>query len=204
MIRRWFFTGLVVLVPIVITIYVVVGLFRFADGILGKYINRYAYLYFGQEIPGLGIIFSILIILSVGALASFARLRIFKKVDTMVLRLPLVGKIYGPSKRIVNFLFRQGRPAFKKVVLVEYPRKGVYSLGFVTNESSDKINQKIGRKMLNVYISSSPSPLTGFTLIVPEEDVIFLNITVEEATRIIISGGMVNPDEVPRNNPAAQ
>ena len=196
MLRRWFLTGLAVLIPIVITVYVIAGLFRFADGILGKYINHYVYLYFGVTLPGLGIIFSIIIILFVGALASFARLRMFKKLELFFLKFPLVGKIYNPSKRIVGFLFSQQKPAFKKVVLVEYPRKGVYSLGFITNETSSKVTEKTGKKMLNVYISSSPSPLTGFTLLVPEEEVIFLDITVEEAMRIIISGGMVNPEDV--------
>ena len=196
MLRRWFFTGLVVLVPIVITAYVVIALFQFADGILGKYINSYALLYLGYAIPGLGIIFSILIIVFVGALASFIRLRIFKRLDSFVVKFPLVGKIYGPARRIVNFLFSQKKPSSKKVVLVEYPRKGLYSIGFVTNDSSEEINEKAGRQMLNVYISSSPSPLTGVTIFVPKEEVIFLDISVEQATRIIVSGGMVNPEDV--------
>ncbi|MBN2119648.1 MAG: DUF502 domain-containing protein [Candidatus Omnitrophica bacterium] len=197
MLRRWFLTGLAVLIPIVITIYVIVGLFQFTDGILGKYINRYVYLYFGYTVPGLGIIFSLVIIFLVGAFASFLRFRIFKNLETVLLKIPLVGKIYRPSKRIVNFLFLQEKPSFKKVVLVEYPRRGAYCIGFVTNESPEKINQKISKKMLNIFIPSSPSPITGFTLIVPEEEVIFLDITVEEATRIIVSGGMLDPEDAP-------
>lgn len=193
--RRWFFTGLAVLVPIAITVYVIVGVFQFADGILGKYINRYVYLYFGYKIPGLGIIFSILIILFVGAFGSLIRLRIFKRLERLFLKFPLVGKIYNPTKRIVNFLFLQEKPVFKHVALVEYPRKGIYSIGFITNESSKMINQKTAKRMVNVFIPSSPSPLTGFTLIVPEEEIIYLDITVEEASRIVVSGGMLNPED---------
>ena len=195
MIKRLFFTGLTVLIPIVITVYVMVGLFRFADGILGKYINHYVYLHFGYTVPGLGLIFSILIIFLVGIFGSFLRLRLFKNLEKTVLKFPLVGKIYNPIKRIVNFLFYQEKSSFKKVALIQYPRKGVYSIGFVTNASSDQINRKLAKKMLNIFIPSSPSPLTGFTLIVPEEEVIFIDMSIEEAMRMLVSGGMVDSDE---------
>ena len=89
---------------------------------------------------------------------------------------------------------------FKQVVLMEYPRKGIYSIGFITNKSSSKITEKTGKKLVNVFIPSSPSPLTGFTIIAPEEEAISLDITIEEATRILVSGGMVNPDDFPRSN----
>ncbi|MFC1514755.1 DUF502 domain-containing protein [Candidatus Omnitrophota bacterium] len=197
MLKRWFFTGLTVLIPIVITIYVISLLFRFADGILGGYINHYVSLHFGYKVPGLGIIFSLLIILLVGAFGSFLRFRLFKNLESMVMRFPLVGKIYSPAKRIVNLLFRQQKDSFKNVVLVEYPRKGVYSIGLVTNDASDEINRKLSRRMINLFIPSSPSPLTGFTLIVPEEEVTFLDMSVEEAIRMLVSGGMVEP-----SNPA--
>jgi uncharacterized membrane protein len=195
MLKRLFLTGLTVLIPIVITIYVMVALFQFADGILGKYINHYVYLHFGYNVPGLGIIFSLLIILLVGAIGSFLRFRLFKNLEKLLLRFPLVGKIYSPVKRIVNFLFYQERASFRKVVLVQYPRKGVYSIGFATNESPEQINQKVSKKMLNLFIPSSPSPLTGFTLIVPEDEVIFIDMSVEEAMRMLVSGGMVDPEE---------
>ena len=195
MFKRLFFTGLTVLIPIVITVYVMVGLFRFADGILGKYINHYVYLHFGYTVPGLGLFFSLVIILLVGAIGSFLRLRLFKNLEKTLLKFPLVGKIYNPTKRIVNFLFYQEKPSFKKVALIQYPRKGVYSIGFVTNESSEEINRKTKKKMLNLFIPSSPSPLTGFTLIVPEEEVLFIDMSIEEAMRMLVSGGMVDRDE---------
>jgi len=194
-IRRWFFTGLIVLVPIVITVYVVIGLFNFADSILGRYINRYIFLYFGYKIPGLGIIFSFLIIILVGFIATYLRLRAFKKVEALILKFPLIGKIYGPTKKIVNFLFSSKESTFKRVVLVEFPKQGVYSLAFVTGKSSYKFDEKIGKKMVNVFIPSSPSPLTGFTYFVPEEKLIYLDISIEEAVKIIVSGGMLGSRE---------
>ena len=95
----------------------------------------------------------------------------------------------------MDFLFLKESARLQKVVLVEYPRKGIYSIGFVTNESSDRFRNKIGKKLYNVFIGSSPSPVTGFTIIVPEDELIFLDISVEEALKIIVSGGMINPDE---------
>ncbi len=193
MLRRWFIAGLAVIVPIVLTGYVIYGLFQFADGILGKYINRYVYLYLGYRIPGLGIFFSLVIILLVGFLASIAGFRLFRWMEDIFLKLPLIGKIYVPIKKIFNFLFSPQTSGFRKVALIEYPREGIYCLGFVTNKSSGVIDKKSGRKMVNVFIPSSPSPLTGFVVMVPEEDISFLDMTIKEATGIIVSGGMVTP-----------
>jgi uncharacterized membrane protein len=196
MLRRWFFTGLAVLVPVTVTIYIIVALFNFADGILGQHINRYLSLYFGYRIPGLGLIFSLFIIVFAGMVASIFRFRFFRWLEKVFLQNKLIGKIYNPIKRVVNFTLSRPEHVFKKTVLVEYPRKGVYSIGFVTNQASEKIKPDKNKKMLNLFISSSPSPLTGFFLLVPEEDVIFLDVTAEQAMRLLVSGGMVNPEDM--------
>lgn len=198
MIKRIFITGLAALIPIIITIYIVAGLFRFADGILGKYINTYLEGFFGYRIPGLGIILSILIIFMVGLLVHISRMRLFHWVGQMLkmfLKLPLINKIYFPVKKIVDFLFFPSNKKFKTAVLVEYPRRGIYSIGFITNESYAYFEEKTGKKLLNVFIASSPSPVTGFTIIVPEEEVIILDIGVDEAIKMIVSGGMINPGD---------
>ena len=107
------------------------------------------------------------------------------------MRFPLVKKIYGPIKQIISFLFIDvTRPEFKKIALVEYPRKGIYSLGFVTGKALKAIETRTGKRMYNVFIPSSPSPLTGFTVVVGEEDLLFLDIALEEAMSLIVSGGM--------------
>lgn len=195
MIRRIFITGLVAVIPFVITAYVVIALFTFADSILGEVINNYLVQYLGYRIPGLGIILSILIIFLLGLLLKLSRMTLARFVESFILKIPLVKNIYVPIKKVVHSLFLLESTKFKGVVLVEYPRKGIYSIGFVTNESPKEFKDKVGRKLYTVFIGSSPSPLTGFIIAVPEDEVIVLNMTVEEAIRIIVSGGMIDPDE---------
>jgi uncharacterized membrane protein len=199
MIKRIFITGLAAIIPIVITIYVITALFTFADSILGKFINKYLHDYIGYTIPGLGIILSILIIFGVGLIVHISRMRIFRWMRSLFYKistkLPLVNKVYFPVKKIVDFLFYPPTKAFKTAVLVEYPRKGIYSLGFITNENTIEFEGREERKYYNVFVSSSPSPLTGFTIIVEEKDIVFLDMTVERALKLVISGGLINPDE---------
>ena len=194
--KTWLLAGIAVIIPLVITIYVVVALFKFADSFLGKFINRYLEIYLGYPIPGLGIIIALLGIIFVGMLAQASRMKLVRWAENSFLRIPLVNKIYFPIKKIFDFLFYQRKPAFKKAVLVEYPRKGVYSFGFITNESSASIVPKgSNTKYFNVFIPSSPSPLTGFTILVPEEELIVLDMPAEEILKTIISGGMLNPED---------
>ena len=180
------------------------GLFHFADGILGRRINKFFYTYIGYEIPGLGILIIILVIFVLGLLIRLSRIKFFRWTQTLFLgllfRMPLINKIFPPIKRIVDFLFFPPHKNFKSAVLVEYPRKGIYSLGFVTSESPFKFEEKLGRKLYNVFISSSPSPLTGFTIIVPKEDLIFLDIGVDDALKLVISGGLLNPPQMIRKD----
>lgn len=180
-------------IPLVITVYVIYGLFQFADNFLGKHINSFFYRYIGLEIPGLGILIAILLIFFLGVILRLSRMKFFKWIERLFFRIPLVNKIYFPVKRIADFLFFPPQKNFRSTVLVEYPRKGVYSLGFLTNENTISFKDKNQRKLCNVYIPSSPSPLTGFIVIVEEKELIPLNIGVEEAIKLIVSGGLINP-----------
>ncbi|MBN2483527.1 MAG: DUF502 domain-containing protein [Candidatus Omnitrophica bacterium] len=188
-----FFSGLTAIIPVVLTIYVIVGLFQFADGILGHHINRYLESYLDYSIPGIGIILSLLIILFLGVLIRLSRNRLRKFMESLFLRIPLVNKIYFPIRQIVDFLFFQPTRTFRKVVLIEYPRHGIYTIGFITSDANGAFENKVQKKLFNVFVPSSPSPLTGFMIVIPQEDVIILDISVEEAIRLIISGGMLNP-----------
>jgi uncharacterized membrane protein len=162
---------------------------------LGKYINEYLEGAIGFTIPGLGIILAILIIFLLGLVVHASQMKFFrwffKWLEIMFFKIPLVKKIYFPIQKIVNFLFSSGRKEFKSAVLVEYPRKGIYSIGFITNESEPEFCQKTGKKLYNIFMSSSPSPLTGFTIIVEESELIFLDMGVDEALQIVISGGLL-------------
>ena len=194
MIKKWFWTGLMVIVPIVVTVFVLHQLFLVFDSILGVAINKLVFAkYLGFRIPGVGIILLLLSILLIGAFASFVTSKVARGFESFFLKLPFVDKIYLPVKKIAGFLFTKEKFAFKKVVLVEYPRNGIYSIGFITNESDSLISEKAGKKLINVFVSSSPSPLTGFTVFVPQDELIELPISVEEAMQIVVSGGMLNP-----------
>ncbi|MFA6281049.1 MAG: DUF502 domain-containing protein [Candidatus Omnitrophota bacterium] len=195
MIKRIFVTGLAAIIPLVITIYVIVALFYFADNILGRVINKFLQATIGYSIPGLGIIIFLLIIFLTGTLIHISRHRFFKWVEHAFLRMPLVNKIYFPIKTIVEFVFYPPKKAFKSVVLLEYPRKGIFSLGFITKESMPLFNEKAGKKLYNVFIPTTPSPLTGFTMAVAQEELHFLDISIEEGMKFIISGGLLNPNE---------
>lgn len=194
--RRLFFLGLMAIVPVVLTVYVIIGIFKFADNFLGKFINRYLATYFGYTFPGLSIVITFLLILFVGVLVRISRMRLLKAIETFFSKLPLVSKIYFPIKKILEFLFLNSEKRFKEAVLVEYPRKGVYSLGFITNRADKNFEKRLNKNFYNVFIPSSPSPLTGFMIVVPEEEIIFLNISIEEAISLIVSGGLLNPQDL--------
>lgn len=192
-IRKWFLAGLLVIAPLGLTIFVLIILFTNVDKILGRMVNGYLIDKFGFSVPGTGLILLLLLVVIVGAFASLATAKVIRYFEDIFLRMPFINKIYGPLKQIAGFLFNEKKTAFKKVVLVEYPLKGTYSIGFITNEEDSVIDKAVGKKLINVFISSSPSPVTGFTIFVPEDELVHLPISVEEAMRLVVSGGMLNP-----------
>ena len=188
--KRYLLTGLIVLLPVVLTAYVLIAIFRFSDGILGRFIEGLI----GFYIPGIGFVLSLVIVLFTGFLTTvLLGKRIFIVIENMFLKFPLVRQIYPSAKQIINFLFSKDKLQFKKVVLIEYPRKGIWSLGFITNETVQEIKTKTGQDLLNVFIPSSPGPITGYIMFVPKKDIIFLDMTIEDALKLIISDGVVNP-----------
>ncbi|MBU1042947.1 MAG: DUF502 domain-containing protein [Candidatus Omnitrophica bacterium] len=191
-IRRYFIAGIVVLLPLFITVNFLSITIRFFDNLLGRYINPYLQNTYGTSFFGLGLVAIIVLIFFTGIMATnvFVK-KIMPYFENLFLRIPFVYQIYPSVKQLVNFLFSDEKLAFKKVVLFEYPRDDVYTMGFLTNEFSD---QTIGDKTMDtvcVYISSAPNPITGFFVIVPQKDIIVLDISVEEAIKIIISGGVL-------------
>ncbi len=192
--RRYFLTGLAVLLPIVLTGYIIIIVFNFADNLLGKHINKYLHDLFGFYIPGLGLLLTAFIIVATGFFSSnFLGRKLLPFFEEILLRIPLVQQLYAPAKKIVSFFFSAKQQLFKQVVLIEYPRKGIWSLAFITNQGTPEIGAKLGKEMLNVFIPSTPGPLTGYFMFVPKEDVIFLDISVEDALKLFISGGVLNP-----------
>lgn len=192
--KRYLITGLVVVVPIFLSVYVLVGVFRFADGIMGRFLNTYIENLLGFYIPGLGLLLFFLFILFVGFFATqFIGKGFFTHLERWFSSLPFINKIYPILKQIVLFILEQKEFGFKKVVLVEYPSKGIWSLGFLTNEQFEKISEISDKEMVSVFVPNSPGPLTGYVVFVPKAELKFPDISVTNALKIIISGGVVKP-----------
>jgi len=125
---------------------------------------------------------------------NFLGQRVYQYFEKLLIKLPFFRQVYPAIKEIAVFLFSRDRfKSFKQVVLVEYPRKGIYAFGFLTNDSADNICELTKKDMCNVFMPSAPGPLTGFVFMVPRKDIIFTNISVEDAVKFIVSGGVVNP-----------
>lgn len=193
-ISRHFITGFVAVVPVVLTVYVLFTLFHFLDNILGRFVNVYLERTVGFYIPGIGIVLFFIAIFLIGFLANrFIGQKIFPRIERWFVSLPLISKIYPTLKQIVRFILAQKEFGFKKVVLVEYPSKGIWSLGFMTNESFPRVQAVTGKEMASVFMPSAPGPLTGYVIFIPKEELRFVDIPVAEAIKIIISGGVFKP-----------
>ncbi|MFZ7103459.1 MAG: DUF502 domain-containing protein [Peptococcaceae bacterium] len=199
--QKYFITGLVVLLPTVISIYVFLIIFNFIDKLfLGKlpfvkYIPGLNYLnVLAENIPGIGFLTTIVIILLIGVLATnLLGKRLLSFFDKLMLSVPLVNSIYNAVKQIIEAFIRNDKEAFQKVVLIQYPRKGLYALAFMTGTSKGEIQAKTNQEMVNVFLPTTPNPTSGFLLLVPKEDLVPLEMSVEEGIKLVISGGVVSP-----------
>lgn len=192
--RRYFATGLLITLPVFITVYFLFMVFRFIDGIFGKTLNHYIREYLGFSVPGVGIILGVLIVLTVGFVAAnYLGKRLIQALESWFLKFPFIRQIYPAAKQIVDSFISKESPAFKKVVMVQYPAKGIWSIGFLTSESFAEANRKSARELLHVFIATTPSPLTGFLILVPKEEVTIMDMSIEEGVKLIISGGIVKP-----------
>lgn len=188
--RRYFLSGILVIVPLIITIFVLRFLFSGVDNLLSPLIAKLI----KHHIPGLGIIATIIIIFIAGLLtANVVGSRLFKIWEIFFIKTPLVRTIYGSSKKLVEAMTTTGKHSFKQVVLVEFPRKGIYSFGFLTNEIRVDLADKTD-ELIAVFIPSTPTPFTGWTLLFRREEVIPLEMSVEEGVKFFVSGGIASPE----------
>lgn len=193
-IRHYFATGLLVTLPVFLTLWVLYVIARFIDSIWARLINFYLKKYLGFTIPGLGFIMSILVVFIVGFIAAnFFGRKLFQLFESWFVKFPFIKQIYPAAKQIVGSFMSKEKPSFKKVVMVQYPSQGIWSIGFLTNESFKEANDKAGAGLLHVFIATTPSPLTGFLILVPKEDVKMLDMSVEDGIKLIVSGGIVKP-----------
>ena len=192
--KRYFLTGLLLVLPLFITFYILVLSFKFIDGILGGFINNYFRANWGFFVPGIGIILGILIVWLTGFIAThFLGKRMLSALENRFIGLPGVRQIYPSAKQIVGFLFSKDKAAFKQVVLAEYPCKGIWSIGFITNDSFAEANQLTGKDLVHVFIPSTPGPWSGFLVLIHKADIKHLNISIEDGIKLVFSGGILKP-----------
>ena len=185
--RNYFITGVVVLIPIGFTLYLTKFLISLSSNIIPKNINPNNYLPYA--IPGVEIIVSIVFITIVGGLSlSFLGKRILKLIDDLFKRIPFLRTIYSAILQMTE-TFSNKENDKKSVVLIEYPRKGVWAVGFATKENKGEMAQKTNKKLINVFVPTTPNPTSGFLLMFPVDEVIYLNMTFEEASKFIVSAG---------------
>ena len=191
-IRNYFIAGVVVLIPIGVTVYLTIFLVSISSKILPNEINPNHYLPY--NIPGLEIIISVILITLIGWLSlSFIGKRLLNLFNNILKKIPILRTIYSALGQMTE-TFTNTDKEKKNVVLVEYPRKGSWAVGFATKDNSGEISDKTKRNLVNVFVPTTPNPTSGFLLMFPKEDVIYLDLTFEEASKFIVSAGTSNPD----------
>jgi len=189
-IRNNFIAGVVVLIPIGITLYLTLFIIRISSKVIPKEINPNNYLPF--DIPGVEILIALVIITFIGWLSlSFLGKKFFEFFNTVLKKIPILRTIYSAIGQMTESFTKTDNKQ-KSVVLLEYPRKGVWAVGFATKENEGLIKEKIKEDLINVFVPTTPNPTSGFLLLVPKKDLIFLDISFEQASKFIVSAGTTN------------
>jgi len=195
-IKRYFISGVLVVVPLILTYIVLRFLFEAIDGILQPII----YSVFGYYVPGLGVLTTILIIILAGVLTrNMIGAKLYKVGDRLLGRMPIIRTIYSAAKQLLEAVTMPSTRSFKEVALVEYPRRGAYALCFISNRVDMEINGEV-RKFASVFVPSTPTPLSGMVIIVPVDEVMLVNMTVEEGVKFLVSGGVASPELITHNS----
>jgi uncharacterized membrane protein len=190
--RNYFFAGAVVLIPIGITLYLSIFIIKISTKILPKELNPNYYLKY--DIPGIEIFIAIIVITFIGWLSlSFLGKKIFELINRLLKKIPILRTIYSAINQMTESLTKSDNKQ-KSVVLLEYPKKDVWAVGFATKENKGIINDKIGNDLVNVFVPTTPNPTSGFLLMVPKKNLIFLDITFEQASKFIVSAGTSDID----------
>ena len=194
--RNYFTTGLLILAPTVVSIWVFVQVFKVFDGILGRFYTKYVFERFEiPKIPGLGAITLTVLVILIGWIGrQYAGRKLFVFWEKAVNRVPLINRIYIAVRQLSDSFAKGGGIIFQRPVIVQYPRKGIYSIGFVTRRCEGPFCRLIGRDVSSVFIPTTPNPTSGVLIFVSQEEMIKLEMSVEDAMKLIISAGTVSPD----------
>jgi len=188
-IKRYFVSGVLVVVPIILTIVVIKFIFETVDGLLQPLLQKLL----GYSIPGLGIVVTFLLIILAGLLTrNFIGAEIHRLVEKLLTRLPIIRTIYSAAKQLLEAIALPSMSSFKEVVLIEYPRKDAYVICFISQKFKLEKDGQL-RDFMAIFVPSTPTPISGMVIIVPAEDVIYLDMTIEEAIKYLVSGGVVSP-----------
>ena len=190
--RNNFITGIVVLIPIGITLYLTLFIIRISGNIIPKELNPNNYLPF--DIPGVEILIALVFITLIGRLSlSFIGKKFFELFNNILKKIPILRTIYSAIGQMTES-FTKTDDKQKSVVLLEYPRRGVWAVGFATRENTGIISEKINEQLINIFVPTTPNPTSGFLLMVPKKDLIYLDVTFEQASKFIVSAGTTNID----------
>lgn len=199
--RGWFLTGLLVTAPVMLTIYITFLFVNIIDSNVNALIPAplremiEIKAPFIGSLPGLGLVAGLIVITLIGAIAAGFFGRWLIRVGEGILnRMPVVRTIYGASKQILETVLTTQSNAFREVVLVEYPRTGLWVVGFVTSPTQGEIKTKLSDETVNVFVPTTPNPTSGFLLFCPVKDLVYLDMGVEDAVKLVVSGGIVTPD----------
>ena len=189
-IRNYFIAGIVVLIPIGITLYLTLFIIRISENIIPKELNPNSYLPF--DIPGIEILIALFLITIIGWISlSFIGKKFFEFVNNVLKKIPILRTIYSAIGQMTES-FTKSDNSQKSVVLLEYPRNGVWAVGFATKENKGIISDNVKEELINVFVPTTPNPTSGFLLMVPKKDLIYLNVTFEQASKFIVSAGTSN------------
>lgn len=200
-IRAYLFTGILVTAPVAITFYMAYKFIFWVDRLVGQMMPPKLQAYVNDilpfTVPGLGLIILIVALIVVGMFAAGFMGKFFMRLgEWIVYKLPLISSVYSLLKQVFETFLSTKTQAFNKVVLLEYPRKGIWILGLVSSETKGEVKKLLKEEMLNVFIPTTPNPTSGFLIFVPKSETIELDMTVEEGIKFIISGGLVEPENL--------
>jgi uncharacterized membrane protein len=190
--RQWLLTGLLVLAPTAITMWVLFRLLNWVDNLLGRYLRFEAFDY--HRIPGLGLLATLALLVLVGALATLVGQGPLSRLwDKLLTRIPGIGIVYGSTKSLGEALLNQKEQTFRKVVLVQWPHPGMWRVGFLTGHVPEPVRARLGEDVVCVFVPHTPNPASGFVHYVARRDLIELDWAVEDGLKVVVSGGVVQP-----------
>lgn len=202
--RAYFLAGILITAPIAITLAVAFWLIDFVDSRVVPLIpvqwnpDTYLHKYFGVEfsLPGIGVVILFIAITLIGWLtANFLGRFLVRTGENIVARMPVVRSVYGAVKQIMETVFRNQSEAFRQAVLVEYPRRGLWTIAFITGETEGEVQNLTEEDIVNIYVPTTPNPTSGFLLFVPRKDVVILDMSVDDAFKMVVSVGLVVPED---------